>query len=160
MLVAPGGGDELQGIKRGIMELADLVVVNKADGDLAAAAAHTAADYAAALHLVRPRIARVDAPACCLLRAHRHRHRRAVGHGRASSAPPSADDACPSLRAEQSREWMWSEVTDSLLERRDRPIRRPPSSPAASRPRSRQGPRRPRAAARAVVAAFLERGPA
>ncbi len=36
LLVAPGGGDELQGIKRGIMELADLVVVNKADGDLAA----------------------------------------------------------------------------------------------------------------------------
>ncbi len=57
VLVAPGGGDELQGLKRGIMELADLVVVNKADGDLAATAAHTAADYAAALHLVRPRIA-------------------------------------------------------------------------------------------------------
>ena len=36
LLVSPGGGDELQGIKRGIMELADLVVVNKADGDLAA----------------------------------------------------------------------------------------------------------------------------
>ena len=44
LLVAPGGGDELQGIKRGIMELADLVVVNKADGDLAAAAGRTAAD--------------------------------------------------------------------------------------------------------------------
>ena len=38
LLVAPGGGDELQGIKRGIIELADLVVVNKADGDLAPAA--------------------------------------------------------------------------------------------------------------------------
>ena len=42
LLVLPGGGDELQGIKRGIMELADLVVVNKADGDLAAAAGRTA----------------------------------------------------------------------------------------------------------------------
>ena len=62
--VAPGGGDELQGIKRGIIELADLVVVNKADGDLAAAAAHTAADYAAALHLVRPRIAALGSPGC------------------------------------------------------------------------------------------------
>src|SRR5262245_23088470 len=38
LLVNPGGGDELQGIKRGIMELADVVAVNKADGDLAAAA--------------------------------------------------------------------------------------------------------------------------
>ena len=38
LLLAPGGGDELQGIKRGIIELADLVLVNKADGDLLAAA--------------------------------------------------------------------------------------------------------------------------
>ena len=55
LLVAPGGGDELQGIKRGIMELADLVVVNKADGDLAPAAGRTRADYAAAVHLLRPK---------------------------------------------------------------------------------------------------------
>src|SRR4029077_691692 len=60
VLVAPGAGDELQGLKRGIMELADLVVFKKADGDLAATAAHIAADYAAALHLVRPRIAGWD----------------------------------------------------------------------------------------------------
>ena len=55
VLVAPGAGDELQGIKRGIMELADLVVVNKADGDLAPRPRATASDYASALHLVRPR---------------------------------------------------------------------------------------------------------
>ena len=55
LLLAPGGGDELQGIKRGVMELADLVVVNKADGELASAANHTAADYRHALHLVRPK---------------------------------------------------------------------------------------------------------
>ena len=35
LLIAPGGGDELQGVKRGIMEMADLILVNKADGDLA-----------------------------------------------------------------------------------------------------------------------------
>ncbi len=55
VLVAPGAGDELQGLKRGIMELADLVVVNKTDGTLGAAATATAADYASALHLVRPK---------------------------------------------------------------------------------------------------------
>jgi LAO/AO transport system kinase len=54
LLLAPGGGDELQGIKRGIVELADLVVVNKADGDLLAAASAARADYQAALHLLRP----------------------------------------------------------------------------------------------------------
>ena len=55
LLLAPGGGDELQGVKRGIMEIADLILVNKADGDLAAAARRTAADYAGALRLMRPR---------------------------------------------------------------------------------------------------------
>jgi len=54
LLLAPGAGDDLQGIKRGIVELADLVVVNKADGDLKAAANRARADYAAALHLLRP----------------------------------------------------------------------------------------------------------
>lgn len=55
VLVSPGGGDELQGIKRGIMELADLVVVTKADGDLLQAANRASAEYRAALHLMRPR---------------------------------------------------------------------------------------------------------
>ncbi|MEM9133707.1 MAG: methylmalonyl Co-A mutase-associated GTPase MeaB [Actinomycetota bacterium] len=55
LLVAPGGGDDLQGIKRGVMELADVVAVNKADGELLTAARHTAADYAHALHMVRPK---------------------------------------------------------------------------------------------------------
>ena len=55
LLMAPAGGDELQGVKRGIMEMADLILVNKADGDLKAAALRTCADYAGALHLLRGR---------------------------------------------------------------------------------------------------------
>ena len=57
LLLLPGGGDELQGIKRGIVELADLVLVNKADGELAATAGRTVADYRNALRLLRPRLA-------------------------------------------------------------------------------------------------------
>ncbi len=53
LLLAPGGGDDLQGIKRGVMELADLVVINKADGKNESLANHTAADYRQALHMVR-----------------------------------------------------------------------------------------------------------
>ncbi len=45
LVLAPGGGDELQGMKRGIRELADLIVVNKADGDMRQLAKSTAADY-------------------------------------------------------------------------------------------------------------------
>ena len=54
VLMAPGAGDGLQGVKRGIMELADLVVVNKADGDLAGLARHMVADFRQALSLLRP----------------------------------------------------------------------------------------------------------
>jgi LAO/AO transport system kinase len=55
LLIAPGGGDELQGIKKGIVELADLVLINKADGNLLAAAQLTQIEYVSALKLLRPR---------------------------------------------------------------------------------------------------------
>ncbi len=55
LLLAPAGGDELQGVKRGIMEIADMILVNKADGDLRAAASRTCADYSGALRLLRKR---------------------------------------------------------------------------------------------------------
>ncbi len=55
LLLAPAGGDELQGVKRGIMEMADIILINKADGDLKATATRTCADYAGALRLLRKR---------------------------------------------------------------------------------------------------------
>jgi len=117
LLVAPGGGDELQGVKRGIMELADLVVVNKADGDLAAAAARAQGDYTNALHLLRPRWQAWAAPVlACSAREGRgvaevwtevERFRRAVGDsGELARA-----------RARQAVAWMWSEVQDTLVDR-------------------------------------------
>ena len=54
LLLNPSGGDDLQGVKRGVMERADLILVNKADGDLASAAKGTVSDYANALRLLRP----------------------------------------------------------------------------------------------------------
>jgi LAO/AO transport system kinase len=114
VLVAPGGGDELQGLKRGIMELADLVVVNKADGELAGVAAHTAADYAAALHLVRPRLA-AWTPRVLTCSALTGTGIPEVWDAVTEFRDAVADDLS-SLRAAQSREWMWSEVTESLLD--------------------------------------------
>ena len=52
LVLNPGGGDELQGIKRGIMEMADIIVVNKADGDAERQAKLTAKEYSMALHLM------------------------------------------------------------------------------------------------------------
>jgi len=54
-LMLPGAGDELQGIKKGLVELADMVAINKADGDNLRRAQHAAADYKSALHILSPR---------------------------------------------------------------------------------------------------------
>ena len=108
----PVRGDELQGVKRGIVELADLVVVNKADGALLEAAArHTAADYAHALHLVRAGEGAVPVLAASAL--DRRRYRRGVGRDRRRARRRRARTRARSepARAEQARDWMWSEVT-------------------------------------------------
>jgi LAO/AO transport system kinase len=153
VIVAPGGGDELQGLKRGIMELADLVVVNKADGDLAATAAHTAADYAAALHLVRPRIATWSPRVltCSALTGEGIPSVwDAIGEFRDAVA-----ETLPALRADQSRDWMWSEVTESLL---DALAGNASTAPLARRLEAdvTSGTTTPTAAARAIVRAFLD----
>jgi LAO/AO transport system kinase len=53
VLVLPGAGDELQGLKKGVIELADMIAINKADGDNLARAKLTAAEYGAAMHILK-----------------------------------------------------------------------------------------------------------
>ena len=53
LVISPGGGDELQGLKRGIVELADIIVVNKADGNFLSEANLIASEYGSALSLLR-----------------------------------------------------------------------------------------------------------
>ena len=55
LLIAPAGGDELQGVKRGIMEMSDIILINKSDGDFEPIAKRTAAQYRSALNLFRHR---------------------------------------------------------------------------------------------------------
>ncbi|MCW2307953.1 methylmalonyl Co-A mutase-associated GTPase MeaB [Rhodobium gokarnense] len=55
VLMLPGAGDELQGIKKGILEIADMIAVNKADGEGRKRAEAAAADYRAALNILAPR---------------------------------------------------------------------------------------------------------
>ena len=117
LLLSPGAGDELQGVKRGIVELADIVVVNKADGALADLARHTAGDYAHAMHLIRPRTPGWE-PRVVLASALEGSGIdgvwRAVGD---FMSEVRASGAFTRRRAEQAREWMWSEVTATLVER-------------------------------------------
>ena len=115
LLQLPGGGDELQGIKRGIMELADLILINKADDELKALAGRSVADYSNALRLLHPRSMnwKVEVRTCSardgdgiagvwdLVLKHRSVH--------------EASGELNTRRAAQARDWMWSEVSDSLL---------------------------------------------
>ena len=114
VLLLPGGGDDLQGIKRGVIELADLIVVNKADGDLKTAAKRSAADYQHALRMLRsptagwtPEVMTASAVAgegVMEIWDVVGRFRRAVG-----------EKGTAKRRAEQARAWMWNEVGDTLL---------------------------------------------
>jgi LAO/AO transport system kinase len=116
LLVPPAGGDELQGIKRGIMELADLVVVNKADADLAAAAGRTAADYSNAVHLIRPKYQSwtTEVLTCSALTR--------TGIGEVWTAVERFERALRQsgelmrLRARQATSWLWTSLQDGLLE--------------------------------------------
>ena len=119
LLLAPAGGDELQGVKRGIMEMADLILVNKADGDLLAAATRTCADYSGALRLLRKRPQDPEGfpKAMC------------VSATEARGLPEVWDDICrltdwrratgvfAAARAAQSRHWFEEEVRQGLLAR-------------------------------------------
>jgi len=116
LLLAPGAGDDLQGVKRGIVELADLLVVNKADGALADLARHTAADYAHALHLVRPR---TDdwTPRVMLCSALEGMGVGAVWDALVElTTVARASGGLAARRAEQARDWMWAEITETLVE--------------------------------------------
>ncbi len=117
LVASPAGGDELQGIKRGIMELADLIVVNKADGDLADAAQRACADLRNAVHLLRPKRAGWEVgvrTGSALTGAGVPELWDAVT---AAHERLSAEGSLSRLRAEQAVAAMWSEVTDDLLDR-------------------------------------------
>lgn len=117
MLLPPGGGDELQGLKKGIVELADLLLVNKADGDLAAAAERTAAEYAAALRLLRSPTPgwRPAVQTCSALEASgMDEIWRLAGEFRAAAQAGGQLDRRRGAQAEQA---MWDEVDDRLRSR-------------------------------------------
>ncbi len=115
LLLLPGGGDDLQGIKRGIMELADLILINKADGDLVATANHSASDYLHALKLLHPRTRnwRVPVKTCSALQGKGIDEAwDLVGQFRETL---TASGELARRRAQQARAWMWSETAESLL---------------------------------------------
>jgi len=114
-LLIPGGGDELQGIKKGLIELADLLVINKADAD-PVKAERSARDYRNALHILTPAHPDWTPPVLTasgltgggldILWSQVERHREVM----------TANGARASRRADQDARWMWAMVNDRLAE--------------------------------------------
>jgi LAO/AO transport system kinase len=116
LLLLPGAGDELQGIKRGIVELADLILINKADDGLVDLAGRAAAEYRNALRLLHPRSPnwKVEVRRCSA--------RDGTGIAEAWETVLRHHEILKSTseltarRAAQARDWMWSDVGDNLVE--------------------------------------------
>ena len=116
LLLLPGTGDELQGMKRGAMELADLVLVNKADGPMRNVALATVADYRQAIRLTQQSLLGEEVEVIGvsaledqgiaevfqkILKLHKKRRDSGVLAAR---------------RAEQCRDWLWQAIREEILE--------------------------------------------
>ena len=116
LIVAPGAGDELQGIKRGIIELADVVVVNKADGDLLPAARRAMADYRQAAHLLRPKHTGWEVPVLATSALQGAGVDEVWAVVEKLVAHLREDAALDRLRAAQAVAWMWDEIREHLID--------------------------------------------
>ncbi|MGA8649842.1 MAG: methylmalonyl Co-A mutase-associated GTPase MeaB [Xanthobacteraceae bacterium] len=114
-LMLPGAGDELQALKKGVVELADMIAINKADGDNIARAKAAAAEYRAALHILSPRSPNWSPPVVtysaltgdgiAALWTHVLEHRQKL----------TASGELAARRGEQQVKWMWSMLEERLF---------------------------------------------
>jgi LAO/AO transport system kinase len=118
VLMLPGAGDELQGIKKGILELADMIAVNKADAGEAEQRANAAAsEYRAALHILTPASATWTPPVVTISGFHNLRldamWAKVVDH----RAKLTATGEIQAKRRAQDVKWMWALVHERLHQR-------------------------------------------
>jgi LAO/AO transport system kinase len=154
LILPPAAGDELQGIKRGVVELADLVLINKADGELAAVAQRSAADYTTALRLIRPPLPEWQVRVRTVSALEGTGIREVWEDVALFRAALEETGAWSRRRAEQARVALWSEIDDSLIEH----FRAAPAvarSLAAIEAEVMSGARTATSAARTLLAAFL-----
>jgi LAO/AO transport system kinase len=117
VLMLAGAGDELQGIKKGVLELADMLAVNKADGENIKRAKAAAAEYRAAFHILRPRSPTWSPPVLT--------YSALIGDGIAElwkqielhRAKLAASGEHAERRREQQVRWMWTMLDDRLTSR-------------------------------------------
>ena len=116
-LMLPGAGDELQGIKKGLVELADMIAINKADGDNIKRATMAAAEYRSALHILTPRSEHWHPPVVT--------YSALTGNGIAElwqrvldhRTAMNASGEFAERRREQQVKWMWSMLESRMMAR-------------------------------------------
>ncbi|QSQ26217.1 methylmalonyl Co-A mutase-associated GTPase MeaB [Pyxidicoccus parkwayensis] len=156
VLMLAGAGDELQGIKRGILEVADLLAINKADGDNAQRAERARAEYRAALHLMRPGAEPVVTTCSALEGTGIAKLWAAV---ESQLAQRAASGELTRRRKAQQVGWMWAMVHDGLRAALHAHPEVSALVPVLERD-VREGQVTPTSAALRVLEAFLPRSPA
>jgi LAO/AO transport system kinase len=122
VLLLAGGGDDLQGIKKGIIELADMIAINKADGDNVARATRAAADYQGALNILTPRWADWQPPVVTISGAENVGLDKLWSHIERHRAIMTKSGGLELRRAEQSVAWMRDLLSERLMSAiKDRP---------------------------------------
>ncbi len=117
LLLLPGSGDELQGIKKGIVELADLVVVNKADGDLYTQAKRVRSDYSVAIRMLHPPTSHWQ-PKVITCSALKNEGIDTVWDTATSFEAIMHDSGqLEKKRSAQAVSWMWKEIRETLIGR-------------------------------------------
>jgi LAO/AO transport system kinase len=114
VLMLPGAGDELQGIKKGVVELADMIAVNKADGDGAERARAAAAEYRAALHILTPPSATWSPPVVTVSGLADLGLDALWAAVRDHRAKLTATGELDAKRRRQDGKWMWALVEERL----------------------------------------------
>jgi LAO/AO transport system kinase len=154
LLLLPSAGDELQGLKKGIVELAELILVNKADGAMRPAAQQAVADYRAALRLLRPLTPLWQPEVLAVSAVTGDALDQAWDAIRRHEAALTATGAKAARRAGQAEAALWADLGDGLiaaLRRRPAIARRIPEIEA----RVRAGEMTPMAGARQLLTLFL-----
>ena len=114
VLMLPGAGDELQGIKKGVLEIADMIAVNKADGDNAPRARAALAEYRAALHIMTPTTPDWIPPVVLMSGLTGQGIRELWAHVCDHRSKTTANGFLAAKRAEQNVRWMRALVDEKL----------------------------------------------
>ena len=157
LMLLPGGGDELQGIKRGIVELADLILVNKADGDMKPAAERSVTDYRNALEFLHPRSEHWQVSVESYSALEESGIVEIWDIVQRYQTTLSETGEIEHNRANQAKAWMWSEIKDELVD----DMKSDPDVKGRVKQLEKKvtdGKLSPTVAAQQLIAIFLKRG--